>query len=379
MIAAAILICCLAKPELLAQGPHDPLKWRLHVINNQSSFCSAAVFDVDGDGLLDIVSGAFWYEAPDWKRHFVGEVEVIMGRPDGYSHLPYDVNGDGHTDIINLNFRSRSIYWMQHPGPGGGEWTRHVVDVPGRMETGRLYDIDGDGRLDILPCAWDFAAWYEILPELTPGEGPVFVRHDILPEGMGHGNGFGDINGDGRPDYIGINGWAEAPEDPRKGGWIWHPEFELGNTSVPIIVADVDGDGDNDLVYSMGHDYGVFWLEQRQKDGNRVWIKHLVDSTWSQGHSPLWADLDGNGTPEFINGKRFWAHEGRDPGARDPLVIYRYEFDRAKGVFERFTIQENGPAGIGLDPKVIDLDGDGDLDIILPGRSGLFWYENLRY
>jgi hypothetical protein len=50
-----------------------------------------------------------------------------------------------------------------------------------------------------------------------------------------------------------------------------------------------------------------------------------------------------------VNGKRYWAHEGRDPGARDPLVIYRYEFDQTAGKFQRYNIQTNGPAGIGLD------------------------------
>jgi hypothetical protein len=145
---------------------------------------------------------------------------------------------------------------------------------------------------------------------------------------------------------------------------------------MPIIVADVDEDGDNDLIYGIGHDYGVYWMEQAQVEGKRAWKKHLIDDSWSQGHSPLWVDLDNNGRKEFVNGKRYWAHEGRDPGARDPLVIYRYEFDTAAGKFQRYTIQTNGPAGIGLDPKAVDLDADGDLDLIFPGRSGLYWYEN---
>ena len=87
-------------------------------------------------------------------------------------------------------------------------------------------------------------------------------------------------------------------------------------------------------------------------------------------------DLDNNGRKEFVNGKRYMAHEGRDPGAKDPLVIYRYEYDKKAGKFQRHTIQSNGPAGIGLDPKAADLDADGDIDLVFPGRSGLYWYEN---
>lgn len=352
------------------------LQFKLHAINTNSFYSAVAVLDVNHDGKQDIVSGGAWYEAPDWKSHFVRDVEVIRGRPDGYSHLELDVNYDGWTDLIHVNFRSRSIYWLEHPGASLGEWKKHVVATPGSMETGRLFDVDGDGKLDLLPNGWNFVAWWE-LPTGEAGAETKWIRHDLPDEAGGHGNGFGDLNGDGRGDVIGQNGWLEAPVDRKNGTWTWHPEFELGRTCIPVIVADADDDGDNDLIWALGHDYGVFWMEQSKENGKRTWTKHLIDDSWSQGHSPLWVDLDNNGRPEFVDGKRFWSHEGRDPGARDPLVIYRYEFDKQKGKFQRYTIQSNGPAGIGLDPKASDLDGDGDIDLVLPGRSGLYWYENL--
>lgn len=375
LVALLYLSNCQSPTPSSSKIPEE-LSFKLHEINKEALYSSVATMDVDQDGDLDIVHGGFWYEAPDWQAHFVTEVEVINGRPDGYSHLELDVNQDGWTDIIHVNFRSKSIYWLEHPGSELGEWTKHMVDTPGPMETGRLHDVDGDGQLDVVPSAWEFSAWYEILRN-EEQDTVQWLRHEIAEEGAGHGSGFGDINGDGRGDYVGTKGWAEAPQDPRKGEWIWHPEFELGRTSMPIIVADVDEDGDSDLIYAIGHDYGVYWEEQLQVDGKREWIPHLIDSTWSQGHSPLWVDLDNNGRKEFVAGKRYWAHEGKDPGASDPLTIYRYEFDTKKKAFQRFTIQENGPAGTGLDPKAVDLDQDGDLDLVLPGRSGLYWYENL--
>src|SRR5947199_9238815 len=80
-----------------------------------------------------------------------------------------DVNADGWTDIISVNYRSASIFWIEHPGEKiktdpETPWTKHLIDNPGPMETGRLYDIDGDGRLDILPNGTTFAAWYELVP-----------------------------------------------------------------------------------------------------------------------------------------------------------------------------------------------------------------------
>ncbi len=375
VIAIWMSLFVLGAKTVIAQfvEADDGLKFQLHVVDSNAIFSSCGVMDVDKDGDQDIVSGAWWYEAPSWKRHFVGEVEIIRGRPDGYSHLEMDVNRDGWTDLVHVNFRSASIYWLEHPGSSLGEWTKHVVEVPGPMETGRLYDVDGDGQMDVVPSAWDFAAWYELLPG-TDGQ---WARYEIDSAGAGHGSGFGDVNGDGRGDFVGTKGWAEGPTDPRMGKWTWHAEFDLGRTSMPIIVGDIDGDGDADLLYSIGHDYGTYWLEQESSGVGRTWIKHLIDSSWSQGHSPLWVDLDEDAINEFVNGKRYWAHEGRDPGAKGPLVIYRYEFDRVSRKFNRYIIQSNGPAGIGLDPKASDLDGDGDIDLVFPGRSGLYWYENL--
>jgi hypothetical protein len=70
-------------------------------INAKSEFPACAVIDVNKDGKLDIVSGGYWYEAPNWKQHFLREVEVIRGRFDDYSNLEIDVNADGWTDILS--------------------------------------------------------------------------------------------------------------------------------------------------------------------------------------------------------------------------------------------------------------------------------------
>ena len=132
-------------------------------------------------------------------------------------------------------------------------------------------------------------------------------------------------------------------------------------------------------VWARGHNYGIFWEEQgKDETGRRTWMRHSIDESWSQCHSPLWADLDGDGREELIGGKRYLAHDGKDPGAFDPLVIYSYQFDPEKKSWDRREIAKGGKVGFGLDPKVVDLDEDGDLDLVCPGRSGLFWLENQR-
>ena len=362
----------------LAQVPAFTVK----TINPEAEYPACGVIDVNHDGKLDIVSGGFWYEAPEWKKHFLREVEVIRGRFDDYSNLELDVNADGWTDIVSVNYRSKSLFWVEHPGEKiktdpETPWTKHVIDTPGPMETGRLHDIDGDGKLDILPNGTDFAAWYELIQEKgADGKvAPRFVKHDLPKEIAGHGIGFGDINGDGRGDIVGPKGWLEAPEDRRAGRWLWHPDWELTrDASIPILVHDVDADGDNDLIWGRGHRYGIYWLEntnpKRERGSAAAWVRHAIDTSWAQPHSLLLADIDGDKQPELIAGKRYMGHEGKDPGEYERIVLYSYRFDRNLRTFQRELLAADC-AGFGLDPKTADIDGDGDLDFVAADRNGL--------
>ena len=378
-------ICWVVACASIALPLHaaDDLAFRRHVINADSEFMAAAVFDVNKDGKLDIACGGFWYEGPTWKKHFLRNVEIRGGRPDGYAHQLLDVNGDGWPDIVTVNWRSSSIKWIEHPGLAlaqGAEWKAHTIAVPGASETGRLVDLLGDGTPVILPCGSNFAAWWELQHRSNAaGETlPDWIRHDLPPELAGHGVGSGDLNGDGRLDIIGHSGWAEAPLDRRKGRWIWHPDFELDQASIPILVVDVDGDGLNDIVWTHAHDFGIYWLQQtRTPDGRIHWTKHTIDSSLPGAHAPLWEDLDGDGVKELIVGRRYLAHEGRDPAEYDPLAAYRYQFDRVTRTWKRWLISYDDGICFGLDPKAVDLTGSGRKDLVLAGRHGLYRLENL--
>jgi hypothetical protein len=354
--------------------------FRAHEVDTEATFSAAAAIDVNRDGRLDIVAGKWWYESPTWKRHFARDVEFIRGRYDDYAHLPVDVNGDGRMDLVTANYRSEKLAWIEQPADPKGVWTEHMVEKPGPMETGRLADVNGDGRMDVLPNGRKFAAWWEIGDPGTDAKGR-WVRHE-LPEGLiAHGIGFGDIDGDGRGDVVGPGGWARAI-DPANGEWAWRPEFALHHdASVPILVMDVDGDGDSDLVWGRGHHIGLYWMEQiagSREGKTRQWIQHAIDTSWSEAHTVMQAAIDGDGKDEVIAGKRYMGHDGTDPGEYDSLVIYAYDFDVKKKTWDRVTISSGGRAGLDLDPKAVDLDGDGDVDLLAPGRSGLFWFENLR-
>ncbi len=349
--------------------------FKLHIINAESRFEAAGVLDVNRDGKLDIFCGGSWYEAPSWKKHFVREVKEEGDYYYDFANLPMDVDGDGWTDIANAAWHNKMVFWLRNPGANDGPWIEIDVDTPGNMETAMAVDINGDGQTDILPNIMSQAAWYEYKADKTTPNGATWQKHPLPQNAAGHGLGAGDVNNDGRCDVVTPNGWLEQGSD---GTWTWRPEFELGYASIPILVADVDGDKDSDIVWGLAHNYGVFWMEQTSSDsGQRQWTKHKIDDSWSQPHFLLLADLNNDGRNELVTGKRYHAHNGHDPGGEDSLCVYYYTFDRSSRTWTRHLLHEGGRVGFGINTVAVDMDNDDDIDIVCPSKSGLYLLENL--
>jgi hypothetical protein len=222
----------------------------------------------------------------------------------------------------------------------------------------------------------------------------------VSPRSYGHGIGAGDVNLDGRNDIITPAGWLEAPADVRApGNWTFHPtdwnqhrippSGSTPATPVPgapparpaqfgfMYVVDINGDGRSDILTTMAHDYGVCWYESLA-DG--TWAQRVIDNSWSQAHASVFVDLNGDGQRDLITGKRYLAHNGNDPGEREPLGLYWYEYrkDEAGAVeWIRHIVDYGQRMGGGMQIQVADLDGDGDLDLVSGGKSGLHIAENL--
>ena len=357
----------------------DEIPFREHTIDlGRNETC--AVADVNGDGDADIIAGENWYEGPKWTKHRFRSFHFFNNYIDNFSDLPIDVNGDGSIDIVAVSWGSKRIAWFENPGKGVGAWEEHLIDEGANIEFAFLVDIDNDGEArELLPqMAGPSAttAWFEIQGK---GAAAKWVKHEVSGSSYGHGIGAGDVNGDGRNDILTPKGWLQAPKNPRKVPWEHHDDFDAGATGF-IYVQDVDRDGVNDIVTSMAHDYGVFWMKQTQKgDGSRAWEKKMIDDAWSQAHAMTITDLTGNGRLELITGKRFFAHNGHDPGGREPLGLYWYEnvVVGTKSEWGRHVIQYGGRAGTGMQIPVTDIDKDGDLDFVVAGKGGVFLVENL--
>ncbi|MDD4890631.1 MAG: VCBS repeat-containing protein [Phycisphaerae bacterium] len=357
-----------------------PVRFQKILISDER-YESAGVFDVNNDGVLDIVSGAYWYPGPHFDRKCkIGEVKAVGEYFDDFSTTPMDINGDGFTDFVTGGWWGNSIRWRENPkGDPTKAWAEHVIAEVGNVETTRAWDVDGDGELEIVPnTPGGPLRFYKLKRDAAGKATGEFTEHVAWAEKSGHGFGFGDINGDGRGEFILANGWLEAPANPLAGPWQFHQDFKLGSASCPVLVVDVNGDGVPDLICGQAHAYGLDWYEQRVVNGKRTFIKHPIDPFNSQYHDLIWADIDGDGQPELITGKRYRAHCGHDPGDYDPVGIYYF-----KWTGENFAKQviDYGPArqgtGTGIHFQVVDLDGDGRLDIVAPGKDGLYLFKNL--
>jgi hypothetical protein len=364
---------------------------------------TCAIADLNKDGKPDIIAGESWYEAPNWVKHPLRQIDYANGYIDNFADIPMDVDGDGWTDVIQFSYFAHNIVWLKNPGKAGGPWKVTQIDDSGPTEFAFTVDLNNDGKAQELLPEFDRpnvpAAWFE----LVDGK---YVKHVVSDKSYGHGIGVGDMNGDGRNDILTPKGWLEAPADIHAPGyWTFHPT-DWGWKYIPpagtpaadvklspaaaragaqfgyMYLLDINGDGRKDLLTGMAHDYGVAWYEQ-MPDGS--WNQHVIDASWSQAHASQLIDMNGDGHPDFVTGKRYFAHNGSDPGERDPVGLYWYEWRKvtpatpANGGVEwiRHIIDYGGRMGGGVQTQVVDIDGDGDMDVVSASKSGLFLAENL--
>jgi len=334
--------------------------------------------DMNNDGYKDLVSGAYWYENPgpkggEWKRHQYRTIGTVNEYVADCGEWTVDVNHDGAPDIVTAAWQTNGIIWYENPKTVGAEWKRHFITDSYDTEGGTMADINGDGKPDLILSHYEHSAivWVDF-----SGPEPK-VHHVGGLDQDGHGVGVADIDGDGKADIITPTGWFRQI-DANKDQWEWHPDFHLGDTGFPILGYDVLNNGKMDIIYGQGHSYGLYWLEQKEDtQGARQWVEHTIDESFSQSHAMMLADVDGDGEQELVVGKRYRGHNGHDAGSYDPLVIYYYKINRKTGEFTRYPVSVNGTAGAGTQFVIEDLDGDGDLDIAVAGKTGVHFLENL--
>jgi FG-GAP-like repeat/FG-GAP repeat len=397
-----VLLLC---PALLSSEKHpaQPVKqpptitWKK--INIERVFRSegVGVGDFNKDGKLDIVIGDVWYEAPDWKKHVIREERTfdLLKYSECFGCFVDDFNGDGWPDVVVVPFPGLPIYWYENPKGQAGPWKAHLLCHSCCNESPQFADLFGKGKKVLI---------FAVQPKgkdnqgqmvwLTPGKDPTqpWEMHAISePSAPGkeipctqrfsHGLGVGDMNGDGRPDVICTAGWWEQPKEDKGQSWLFHPA-KLGGPCADMHAYDLDGDGKMDVISSSAHNFGIWCQQQRvTKDGKATFVEQtLFKDLLSQTHALECHDLNGDGLKDFVTGRRWWAHGPKgDAGADGPGVLYWFEAKKASDGLTTFSPHLiDDDSGVGTQFCVVDLNGDGLLDIVVANKKGVHAFLQVR-
>lgn len=351
--------------------------------------------DVNHDGVLDLIAGPYYYLGPDFtKRREIYEAATYSPSSEfaenSWLDFAADFTGDGWPDVITTGAGKQTILYVNPKGEPR-RWDKYVVLPASNTEIAQMKDIDGDGRPDLVLGLGGVLSWASPDPANPTGQ---WVVHQISgPGGVGaHGLGVGDINGDGRPDVLTATGWYEQPPKGTPGPWTFHQEDFGTRGGAEMAVYDVNGDGLNDVVTALNaHGFGLAWFEQKRDAAGKIsFEKHMIMDdysaknaggvTFSELHGSTSGDVDGDGIPDFIVGKRYWSHRDTytDPDPYGPAVLYWYRTVRDKSApgGARFVPELiHNHSGAGSQVIALDLNKDGAVDIAVSTNRGtfIFW------
>ena len=403
--AVALLFCFACPLGAAAQSRGTP--WSRHVVDDSSRGADGVrLCEVNADGLPDVVTG--WeqggitraYLQPPGNRVFNPWPAVTVGRtPNVEDAVFVDLDEDGRTDVVSCcegHTRTVFVHWAP-------------------ADANRYLDPDS-WRTEPIPASKDLMMWMFSTPVQIDGRNGL----DLVAGGKGADAQVG---------------WFEAPEDARElDAWKWHSVSPAG-WIMSLRITDLDGDGDPDVLLSdrKGPLRGCRWLENPgigpAQSGQ--WRNHFIGGRDSEVMFLTVADLDADDLVEVLcavrgSGFRVFSRQAGSPGSwtesviemppnvgtgkaveagdvdRDGDVDLVFSCENAKGdksgvmwlCFDKsrtertWTAHEiSGSEGIKFDRlELIDLDADGDLDVlaceesepVAPGRQGLgvFWYEN---
>lgn len=365
--------------------PASSISFKKYTLTDEFIAEGVAVGDVNKDGKTDVLAGAFWFEAPGWKKHELAQPEKFYydkGYSNAFISQTMDVNMDGWMDFVRIGFPGREVQWFENPQNKTGHWKVHVIDTALGNESAGFYDIDRDGKLDILGgnSVLGQMTWFK--PPVSKKNGqwqkfPISAEKSPGSEPFSHGIGFGDINKDGRSDVLIRQGWWQAPQDARKPNWTFHAA-NFGEDCAQMYAYDFDQDGDQDVVSSSAHRLGIWWYEQTKDEQSMVqWNRHIISEQFAQTHGLALADVNSDGYPDLITGKRYFAHLGKDPGELEPPVIYWFELKPGKNP-TWLPHQIDDASGVGVHVQAEDITRDGLVDIIIANKKGVFVFTQQR-
>lgn len=309
-----------------------------------------AVGDVDGDGFADAVvggqggrrAGLVWYEYPSWRRHDIAKGEFTT---DGQL---FDLDADGDPDIV-IGDLDQGVLWYENRDHGA-TWTKHVIGS-GYAHDIAVFDIDQDGSGDVVVTD-------KKRVRIFFSAAAAHRRVDVV-ERAGEGLQVADVDGDGDPDILYSNVWLEQQRAGGQIEWRLHDIDPSWNVDTRIQAVDVNGDGKLDVVLSGSEgESRLAWFEAPGGDVFSPWVKHYIGTeTFVGAHSLRAADFDLDGAVDIVV-----AEMSTSPQKR----VYVYLNQQAGSDWKALPLATHGSHNM----VVADVDGDGDVDLLGKNYEG---------
>ncbi len=361
--------------ENLGAGTFGPQ----NVISTQADFAqSVYAADIDGDGDLDVLSASIndskvaWYENVDGQGQFGGQRVISAVAFGAIAVYAANLDGDEDLDVLSASSFDNKIAWYESFA-GKGLVQFNVVDVASGFD--QVYgphavhttDVDGDGDQDVLSASYNDGkiAWYknnggvigsqQVITTIASGARDVFAA---------------DIDGDGDQDVLSASDYDNSIR--------WYENFDgLGayelvhvittsaNNAYAVFAADLDNDGDVDVLSASFEDDRVAWYENL--DGKGTFGEQLNISKAAKGATDVIAyDLDGDGDQDVVSASAF-----------DDKIAW-YENLDGNGLFgQQRVISTNADLASSVHAADLDMDGDYDILSSSSGDHKIAWYKNL--
>ncbi len=353
-----------------------PDQWGVKQLETSSlphvSVYTFADFDFDGDGLKDIVTGAWWYKNPgtiqgNWVRSDIGNT---------FNNVVYvhDFDNDGDLDLLGTTgaYQGADLVWAQNDGAGNftvfsnipsGNTTYSEPFLAGIA--GGVFEVAGPFQMAI---NWNGAETNsDPMQMLTPSPDPTTGMWSLVtlsPDSTGEDIQVGDIDQDNDLDLFQGTNWLRN-DLSTGGGWTtFNTGITYATTPDRAQLADFDRDGDLDAVvgqlsaFTSDPNAGELSWFAAPADPTQPWVRNVIDTDVNGSLSVFATDIDFDGDTDIVVGE--WIGDYRLLAFENNLCV--------DGTFTKRVLNSGIPNQEHHDgARVTDLDNDGDLDVVSNG------------